>query len=331
MNRHRPRKNTALLPTTRLASGTSFAPTHCATSTVDAMENPNKTPNRRNMITFELPTAANAVSPRNFPTQMAFTEPFTDCRTFPSKMGIAKTSKARGIDPSVKDNLFCKNSPLLPGPAPKSASHGIGIIIMRARPVWGAWLPPHDQEETPMLDGSWIGIAACVLFGAGMAIHPDAARAATDGIPDSLKAPAGQVLSVSAHGSGVQIYTCTADKDDPTRFVWSLKGPEAVLSGASGKILGKHYGGPTWEATDGSKVIGEAVAKADAPGGDSIPWLLLHAKSTSGTGVFAAIVSIQRVRTSGGKAPGTGCDKDGVGHEARVPYSADYLFYTTRP
>ena len=175
-----------------------------------------------------------------------------------------------------------------------------------------------------------IVIAASGLLIALMAAHAGAADAAANGVPDPLKAPAGQVLTLSTRGTGVQIYACTPDKDDPTRFSWTLKAPEATLRDKSGKPLGKHYGGPTWEATDGSKVVGEVVAKTDAPDA-AIPWLLLRTKSTSGTGVFGAIASIQRLRTSGGQAPATGCDKAGAGKETRVAYSADYLFYAAHP
>ena len=182
-----------------------------------------------------------------------------------------------------------------------------------------------------MLRRRRLAIAACGLFGAGAGVHPDTVYAGTDAVPIGLKAPDSQVLAISAHATGAQIYTCTPDKDQPTRFAWILKAPEAVLSDHSGRTLGKHYGGPTWEATDGSKVVGEVIATIDAPGGTSIPWLLLRARSTSKTGVFSAIASIQRVRTHGGTAPATGCDKDTAGHEARVPYSAEYLFYAARP
>ena len=157
------------------------------------------------------------------------------------------------------------------------------------------------------------------------------AGAEMSAVPDALKAPAGQVLALSARAAGVQIYACTADKDDPTRFSWTLKAPEAALRDKSGKPLGKHYAGPTWEATDGSKVVGDVVAKDAGPDPAAIPWLLLRAKSTSGTGVFTAVASIQRLRTVGGKAPANGCDQGQSGKEARVPYSAEYLFYTAQP
>src|SRR5271165_704025 len=106
-----PRKKTALVPTTRFASAMFLAPTHCAIMIVDAIEKPNMTPNKRNITTLAFPTAARDAAPRNLPTQMAFTEPFTDCSTLPDRMGNEKTNKARGMDPSVKENLGATISP----------------------------------------------------------------------------------------------------------------------------------------------------------------------------------------------------------------------------
>ncbi len=95
--------------------------------------------------------------------------------------------------------------------------------------------------------------------------------------------------------------------------------------------MAKHYAGPTWEALDGSTVVGERVAKADAPDPAAIPWLVLRAKPTSGSGTFGAITTIQRLHTVGGTAPASGCGAAQAGREARVAYSADYLFYAARP
>jgi hypothetical protein len=150
-------------------------------------------------------------------------------------------------------------------------------------------------------------------------------------VPDALKPPAEQVLLLTAQGVGAQIYACSSSQDDPNRFSWTLKAPQATLRSRSGKVLGKHYAGPTWEAADGSKVIGEVVAKSDAPDARAIPWLLLRAKSTSGSGRFATVLSVQRLRTAAGLAPSTGCDQARAGHEVRVPYSAEYRFYGPAP
>jgi hypothetical protein len=148
-------------------------------------------------------------------------------------------------------------------------------------------------------------------------------------IAELLKPPAGQVLSFSERGEGVQIYQCLAQKDELGGFSWSLKAPEAMLRNDAGKVSGRHYAGPTWQGNDGSKVVGEPVAKVEAPGSESIPWLLLRAKSTAGHGVFSEITFIQRLRTHGGDAPTAGCDQNQAGKEVRVPYAALYRFYAS--
>jgi len=84
----------------------------------------------------------------------------------------------------------------------------------------------------------------------------------TDDIPASLRVPATEVLKLQIHGVGVQIYQCQAAKDDAVRFEWQLKEPQAELFDAGGKRIGKHYVGPVWEASDGSKVTGDLVARA---------------------------------------------------------------------
>ncbi len=53
------------------------------------------------MLAFEV--AVSAASPRYFPTQMEFTEPFSDCRTFAYRIGSANRSRPRLIDPSVRE------------------------------------------------------------------------------------------------------------------------------------------------------------------------------------------------------------------------------------
>jgi Protein of unknown function (DUF3455) len=146
-------------------------------------------------------------------------------------------------------------------------------------------------------------------------------------VPDNLKVPDGQLVLLKALGKGVQIYTCKAKSDDPSKFDWTFKAPEADLFNHKGEKIGKHYGGPTWEANDGSKVVGEVKARANAPDASAIPWLLLSAQSHEGSGKFSTVTYLQRVNTVGGKAPTQGCDSSHVGTEARVDYTADYYFY----
>src|SRR5208282_153582 len=104
--------------------------------------------------------------------------------------------------------------------------------------------------------------AACA---AGLVLLATAWAASPPEVPDKLKVPADQVLAVDLKASGVQIYVCSARKVDATRFEWTLKAPEAELVDATGKKVVKHYGGPSWEADDGSKVVGELKARDDGP------------------------------------------------------------------
>ncbi len=171
-----------------------------------------------------------------------------------------------------------------------------------------------------------LAVAACGLL---IGVQADCTQAADDpeALPEALEAPAGQVLAVTALATGVQIYQCVAGKDDPAHYSWTLKEPQAVLRSRSGRVLAKHYAGPTWEATDGSKVVGEVAAKTPALQAGAVPWLLLRAKTTSGTGLFSGVASIQRLHTVGGQAPDAGCDQAHSGHEVKVPYSAEYRFF----
>lgn len=162
-------------------------------------------------------------------------------------------------------------------------------------------------------------LAACAMSYAGT----------LPAVPDSIAVPATQPLLLGTRASGVQIYDCRPGKDDPYRFEWVFRAPEADLFDAAGTRVGKHYAGPTWEADDGSKVVGETKAHDDGPDINAIPWLLLRAKSTSGAGVLARTASVQRLQTVGGKPPAGGCSEARAGAEARVPYSAMYYFYAS--
>ena len=137
--------------------------------------------------------------------------------------------------------------------------------------------------------------------------------------PANLKPPAGEALARQVRATGDQIYTCDGSN-------WTLLRPDAKLLDESGKQVGVHFAGPTWEWSDGSRVVGRPVANA-TPDPDSIPWLLLTAIAHEGQGVMNNVSSIQRFSTKGGKAPGAGCDASHKGQEYRSHYTAVYYFY----
>lgn len=138
-------------------------------------------------------------------------------------------------------------------------------------------------------------------------------------VPASLVVPDGNKVHFHAYAVGVQIYAWNGSS-------WVFQAPEAVLfstAGADGEVA-IHYAGPTWESNSGSKVVGARVAGATVDP-SAIPWLLLQARATEGPGIFAATTYIQRVNTVGGLAPATAGTV--VGEVARVPYTAEYVFY----
>ena len=146
-------------------------------------------------------------------------------------------------------------------------------------------------------------------------------------VPQQIQAPANEQLLLQVHAKGDQVYTC---KGDAAQFAWALKPPDAQLFDKDGKPFGKHFAGPSWEASDGSRVTGKAVANVPSPDADSIPWLLVNIVNHEGSGVLSRATTIQRINTKGGKAPASGCDAAHAGQEVRVAYSADYLFYAPK-
>src|SRR5260221_10202114 len=146
-------------------------------------------------------------------------------------------------------------------------------------------------------------------------------------VPQSIQPPAGEQLLLQVHAKGDQVYTC---KGDAAQAAWALKAPDAQLFDKDGKPFGKHFAGPSWEAGDGSRVTGKAVANVPSPDADSIPWLLVNIITHEGSGVLSRATTIQRLNTKGGKAPAAGCDAAHANQEMRVPYAADYLFYAQK-
>jgi len=163
-------------------------------------------------------------------------------------------------------------------------------------------------------------LAAVAAGGVLVCSMADAQTPKLPELPAALKSSLTPYLEVSA--TGVQIYTC---KNDNGTWTWVFKAPEAALFDAQKKQIGKHYAGPTWEGMQGGKIVG--AAKGNAPGtAGAIPWLLLDVKSSEGSSVFTQAKGVLRIATNGGVAPAQGCDAAHAGQEARVPYTATYVF-----
>jgi Protein of unknown function (DUF3455) len=117
------------------------------------------------------------------------------------------------------------------------------------------------------------------------------------GLPPPLEVPAGNRLTSSLDGSGVQVYQCAKGE-------WTLLQPAATLT-EGGKPVGLHFKGPVWVSTvDGSEVGGVPVATVNRNG--AIPELLLKANQNQGQGMFSKVTYVHRpdrARTGRSKPP----------------------------
>lgn len=145
-------------------------------------------------------------------------------------------------------------------------------------------------------------------------------------VDPAITVPNGHQLVMSALGSGELTYECKAKPAMPTVFEWSFVGPVASLTDKNGTLVGKYYGGPTWESNDGSKVTGKQVAVVPGNPG-SIPLQLVKTNGGMGTGAMSDISYIQRLNTVGGIAPTETCSNDNLG--AKKWSNTKLIIYST--
>jgi Protein of unknown function (DUF3455) len=171
-------------------------------------------------------------------------------------------------------------------------------------------------------------LSALAALAAALSIAQAAqAGPAAPPVPGEIAVPQGHKAYLVVHAAGVQIYDCMSV---PGGYAWRLAAPRATLTDDHDKLVGSHYGGPTWQAGDGSTVVGKRDgSKTVDPG--SIDWLRLVADSTTAGADgdrFAGTTYIQRINTVGGLAAAAGdCDEDTMAERREVPYSADYVFF----
>lgn len=145
--------------------------------------------------------------------------------------------------------------------------------------------------------------------------------------PPAIAPGADQDLAFILDAQGVQRYACVGST---TGYTWTFIAPDADLfTGSPRDQAVHHFAGPTWLYKDSSSVVGARLAGATVDP-TAIPWLLLNVTSHGGReGRLSDITQIQRLETTGGNAPATGCDVDHVGAESNVLYTARYFFYRT--
>jgi uncharacterized protein DUF3455 len=204
-----------------------------------------------------------------------------------------------------------------------------------------------------------LAVAGMVLAGVATitAFTASSPQAATLGVitppplPDGMApVPEGNKLFLGTHAVGTQNYVC---QPSGAGVAYVLFTPQATLSGADGVQIITHYNSPnpderntdpkvvadgiiraTWQDKDTSRVW----AKVHQPNGavtvneKAIAWLLLdavgHRNGPTGGDKLAKTTFVQRLNTTGGLAPKTGCSSlADLGNKAFVPYTADYFFY----
>ena len=161
--------------------------------------------------------------------------------------------------------------------------------------------------------------ALALLLGGGLTAQAAGTDNRAPEVPAEIRVPAGNKVHFHGFAVGVQIYTWNGTS-------WGSAVPEATLFHGDG-VVTIHFAGPTWQSNSGSQTVGALPPASAIVDSNSIPWLRLAAvpELTFGPGIFADTTFIQRVHTSGGKAPLV--DGTFVGEVARVPYTADYFFF----
>jgi len=168
------------------------------------------------------------------------------------------------------------------------------------------------------------GILAAIA--AWPAAHAIAAPASPT-VPSDIAVEEGHKPFLVGHAVGVQIYACTTAAGN---FAWSSATPRATLHDDRGDAIVTHFAGPSWEAKDGSTVVGRRLRGVTVEP-TAIPWLLLEAERTT-TGAdgdrLAHTTFIQRIATTGGLPPAPDqCNAATAGTAREVPYTADYVFW----
>jgi hypothetical protein len=166
-------------------------------------------------------------------------------------------------------------------------------------------------------------------------------------VPAKLEPPDGFTVFFRAHAIGTQNYMCLPSA---AGAAWKQYAPQATLyqtfRDEMGQQLATHFlsanpdepglARPTWQHSfDSSRVWARqwdysVDSNYVAPG--AIPWLVLlvvgKEDGPEGGSFLTRARWIQRVNTSGGVAPSTGCSQASeIGTIALVPYEADYFFY----
>jgi hypothetical protein len=173
-------------------------------------------------------------------------------------------------------------------------------------------------------------------------------------VPDNIKVEAGNVAFLVGHAVGTQNYVCLPSG---TGVAYTLFTPQATLFSDDDKQLTTHFFSPnpdekntnpavaaagtiraTWQHSRDTSTVwgqvkpGDSSSDAAFVAPNAIAWLRVTVvgaeNGPTGGDALTKTTFIQRLNTSGGVAPSTGCSSPAdVGNLAFVPYTADYFFY----
>lgn len=167
-------------------------------------------------------------------------------------------------------------------------------------------------------------LLACSL---ALVLQPAPAQPAP---PDAVKMPDGHSVMFETVGVGEITYECRDKANTPGQTEWTFVGPKAVLNDRAGKPVGDYFGPPaTWQAKDGSKIIGTQLAVAPADKG-ALPYLLVKANPAEGKGAMQGVSYVQRLATRGRVTPTSDCTVQNKGARQVVQCQADYVFWTAK-
>ena len=200
---------------------------------------------------------------------------------------------------------------------------------------------------------------AMILVLSAFSLQARPARADGNITPPPLPAglapvPAGNKLFLGTHAVGTQNYVC---RPSGAGVAYVLFTPEATLFGEDGGQVITHNFSPnpfepntdpkvvadgriraTWQYRDTS-IVWAKVHQSDLTGNGAvtvdqtaIAWLLLDGVGSqngpTGGDKLTGTTFVQRLNTTGGLAPSTGCSSlTDAGNQAFVKYTADYFFY----
>ena len=167
-------------------------------------------------------------------------------------------------------------------------------------------------------------LAAVAALSLAQAVH---AGPAAPEVPGTIAVEEGHKPFLIANAVGVQIYACSTAG---ATYRWSLVAPRADLFEQNGKFLGTHFGGPSWQAKDGS-LVKAALERRVTVDPTAIDWFLLRvtdAAAGADGARLAGTTFIQRVQTTGGLAPAPeSCNAETFGDVEEIPYTAVYAFW----